>query len=260
VLAELVECLLEHGNGGTGTQGPPGPQGQKGDKGDKGDTVIGPKGDPGPGMELGLVRIKALSWKHNTPSTLLGVKMRDGLTVVKGFVIGFTDKVHVRKKVEEGEFVDLIDAAHIFQVLVVSDLEQNKELGLLCHCPIPGDIIPVEYTDTNGLITSATEVSAEDAPGIAFLLDPRKSQRAGQITLIQPPFDFPPFNDIWIRLRGDFVLDLKKRAIDAEFVRAELPTGDRPTPGGLPLDQQPGIQGGLFESWFTLRRGKKVSR
>jgi hypothetical protein len=38
------------------------------------------------------------------------------------------------------------------------------------------------------------------------------------------------------------------RAIDAEFVRAELPTGDRPK--GSPF----GIQGGLFESWFWVRR------
>ena len=71
VLTELVECLLEHGVGGAGTQGlpgTPGAKGDKGDKGEKGDSVTGPagaKGDPGPGLELGLVRIKALSWTHN---------------------------------------------------------------------------------------------------------------------------------------------------------------------------------------------------
>jgi hypothetical protein len=256
VLAELVECLLEHGNGGTGTQGPPGPQGPKGEKGEKGDQGIkGDEGDPGPGLELGLVRIKALSWKHNTPSALLGVKMIGNDTAF-GFVIGFTDKVHVRTQDQSGALVDLIDASHIFQVLVASDLEQNKELGMFCRCPIFGTVVPVDYTDTNGLITTATEVDALEAPGIAFILDSSLSQRAREIISQSPPFDNPPFNDILIRLHGDFVLDLKGRAIDAEFVRAKLPTGDRPSPPlGLPLDQQPGIQGGLFESWFTLLRG-----
>jgi DNA-binding beta-propeller fold protein YncE len=254
VLAELVECLLEHGNGGTGTQGPPGPQGPKGDKGEKGDPGVGQEGPPGPGLELGLVRIKALSWIHNTPSKLLGVKMLNQ-TQVPGFVIGFTDKVHVRTQNQQGALVDLIDASHIFQVLVASDLEQNKELGMLCRCPIFGSIVPVDYTETNGLINTANEVSALDAPGIAFILDRSKSRRAGEIISQTPPFDKPPFNDIWIRLRGDFVLDTKERAVDAEFVRAKLPTGDRPDPGGLPLDKQPGIQGGLFESWLTLLAG-----
>ena len=35
-------------------------------------------------------------------------------------------------------------------------------------------------------------------------------------------------NDLWILLRGDFVLDSKGKAVDAEFARAELPTGDHP--------------------------------
>jgi len=41
----------------------------------------------------------------------------------------------------------------------------------------------------------------------------------------------------------------RHRAIDAEFVRAELPTGNRiPGAPGGPF----GLQGGLFESWFWL--------
>jgi hypothetical protein len=58
-------------------------------------------------------------------------------------------------------------------------------------------------------------------------------------------------NDLWIRLRGDFVLDTgdPARAIDAEFVRHEFDTGDRPRGSTV------GVQGGIFESWFTPRRG-----
>jgi hypothetical protein len=58
--------------------------------------------------------------------------------------------------------------------------------------------------------------------------------------------EWQPWSNPRIRLRGDFVLDTNDppRAIDAEYVRAELPTGDRPSGSDV------GIQGGLFESWF----------
>ena len=252
VLAELVQCLLEHGNGGVGPQGPPGQQGQDGAPG------LGAKGDPGVGLELGLVRIQALSWIHNRPSKLLGVEVGPG-NFLPAFVIGFTDKIQVRATDPvTGALVDLIDASHIFQVLVASDRARNKELGLFCRCPMNGRIVPVSYTATGGLINTATAVddSEKVAPGLAFILDRGLSPRAGEIISNNPPFDDPAFNDIWIQLRGDFVLDQLGRAVDAEFVRATLMTGDRPDPGPtLPLKEQPGIQGGLFESWFTLERG-----
>jgi hypothetical protein len=43
------------------------------------------------------------------------------------------------------------------------------------------------------------------------------------------------------------VLDSKGKAVDAEFARAELPTGDHPNGSVF------GVQGGLFESWFTVK-------
>jgi hypothetical protein len=249
VLTELVKCLLEHGDGGIGTQGPPGPAGPQGPPGD---TVVGPPGSAGPGLEQGLVRIKALSWIHNTPNQLLSVKRRNhNQQVTPGIVIGFTDKVHVTTN-QAGAIVELIDAAHIFQVLVVSDPKHNKEFGVFCRCPLNGTIIPVEYEETNGLITSATELPPGDGPGVAFILDRAKSQIAGQII-----GGNPDFGDLWVMLRGDFVIEAQQqgRAIDAEFVRAELFTGDRPKPpAGQSLDKQLGIQGGLFESWFTVKQ------
>lgn len=63
--------------------------------------------------------------------------------------------------------------------------------------------------------------------------------------------------ELWVVLRGDFVRNIKdRRAIDAEFVRAELPTGNRPTPDSKLPEEQLGIQGGLFESWFTIKPKK----
>ena len=104
--------------------------------------------------------------------------------------------------------------------------------------------MPVKYTDNGaGLITSADEVPPPSAPGVAFLFDPEtptgRSILNGEI------------DDLWVLLRCDFVLDMNTpaRAVDGEFVRAQLPTGDRPA------GSQHGIQGGLFESWFFTRQG-----
>jgi DNA uptake protein ComE-like DNA-binding protein len=48
------------------------------------------------------------------------------------------------------------------------------------------------------------------------------------------------------------------RAIDAEFVRAQLPTGDRPA--SPPPAAALGVQGGLFESWFRPARDPRIDR
>jgi hypothetical protein len=53
-----------------------------------------------------------------------------------------------------------------------------------------------------------------------------------------------------VEVRGDFILDDREKAIDAEFVHGELPTGDRARDGRA---AQAGVQGGRFESWLYLR-------
>ena len=208
-------------------------------------------------MELGLTRIEALSWSHNQPHPrgagglpvfLVQVDRLDG-SRVPGLVIGFTDLVQVSKT---------IDAAHIFQVLVEEPNGQARELGLVCRCPIRGETIPVDLKldasgrivlNAQGRIDAAKEIPPGDARGVAFLLDLEKVPIARNILNGEIP-------EVWVILRGDFVLDRNGRAIDAEFVRAELPTGDRPAPPpAQPLKDQLGIQGGLFESWFTSQQG-----
>jgi hypothetical protein len=253
-LSELVQCLLEHGVGGAGTQGPPGApgaKGEKGDKGDKGDTVVGPagpRGDPGPGLEERLTRIEALSWTHNTEhaaatgnpnSFVVEVEMLTGAKI-PGLVIGFTDEVQVSKT---------IDAEHVLQVLVNHSTLDETTRGFVCRCAIRGRVIPVKLKvdpqgkillNAAGRIDAAAESPPGNARGVAFLLDMQLAPIARNILA-------GIINDLWIIVRGDFVLDRNGNAIDAEFVRAELPSGDRPK------NSLAGIQGGLFESWFTIK-------
>ena len=207
-LKQLVMCALET-DGGT-----------KGKEGSKGD-----KGDPGEGLESGLTQIKALSWTHNTENNNLITISRttkNGGDKVSGIVIAFTNEVDVSK----------IDADHVFQILVEPDTgSQNSDF--VCRCQFKGKIIPVTPTITGNLITSAVEVNVSSATAAAFI-DEKNFDRG--------------FNEIWVRLLGDFVLDKDGKAINAEFVRAELPTGDRPSGSKV------GIQGGVFESWFWINK------
>lgn len=55
-----------------------------------------------------------------------------------------------------------------------------------------------------------------------------------------------------VEVRGNFVLDFEGRAVDAEFVRGELPTGNRPDRQAR-NGKNVGVQGGRFESWFQFR-------
>jgi len=209
------------------------PKGEKGSDGKDGTNGInGTNGAPGAngapgingeGLEQDLTQIIALSWTHrsNKGSFILIDEQQPA------FVIGFSRPVNVA----------LMDAEHIFQVLIQHDPTRDKELGVICRCPVQGKIIPVEplalETKWNPpLITKAQSSNSRFAQGAAFLpanLDLLRKSR-----------------ELWICLRGDFVVDEKNRAVDAEFVRGELPTGDRPSGSKV------GVQGGLFESWFTL--------
>ena len=213
--------------------------------------MVGPagsKGDPGEGLEQGLTRIEALSWTHNIQqiaatgnpnSFAVEVTLLTGAKV-PGIVIGFTGDVQVSKT---------IDPDHVFQVLVNHSNADDQARGFVCRCAIRGRTVPVKLNldaqgkivvNAAGHIDTATEAPAGDARGVAFLLDKQLFPIAGEILAGK-------VNDLWILLRGDFVLDNKGKAVDAEFARAELPTGDHPN-GSLF-----GIQGGLFESWFTVK-------
>ena len=108
-----------------------------------------------------------------------------------------------------------------------------------------GEVFPVEANIAGNLITDATIIPGVDrAKAIAFVFDERFLR-----TLVRVHVD-----DIWVKLRGDFVLDTNDppRAIDAEFVRHEFDTGDHPATSKL------GIQGGLFESWFVPVRDREA--
>jgi len=290
-LQEVVECLLEHGGGGApgpqgppgdpgpegppgptgatgpqgaagpqgppgatgpqGPQGPTGPQGPQGPKGDQGDP-----GKPGPGLDTGITRIVALSWKHGTNRNKpLLIDMFNG-SRRPGIVLEFNRDVDFTKGDTKDPKRDMADHKHILTVKVSHDNEVNEKEGFLCLCALRGDILPVRVFDHDlndpWLITGAKE-SPAPSNGIAFLFN------------TQPPIWSRIVEgqlDLLVELLGDFVVDINGNAIDADFVRASLPTGDRRMappippkikPTDLPaIDALVSIQGGHFKSWFLL--------
>jgi hypothetical protein len=226
-LYELIQCIASHASG---TPGP------------KGDA--GPRGDAGPGLETGLTRIQEVSWNHNsaTKNFLVPVTRASG-TKDPGIVIRFSNPVRVY-----GPASDLlIDPDHVFEVLVRERPTVPSSKG--CRCPMIGEVIPVKQTNSSptlsgGQFQEIARAANVNADLIAFVWSARTTPPA------VPP---APGQEVWVSLRGDFVLDTNNppRAIDAEFVRADFPTGERPK--GSPL----GIEGGTFESWFTLSRGTR---
>lgn len=245
-LQEVVECLLDHGDAGglPGPQGPPGTPGTNGTNGAPG--LLGPAG---PGLDTGIPRIVALSWRHSTDKNQLlpidrtATMHRQG----RGVVIAFSTQIHLVGDSGMGTARDHANRRNIFSV----ETPDLNNPGFLCRCPIDGEVIPVDFKTIkldDPLIISASEIPKFPARAMAFIIPDEVLERLkGQ----SPEF--------WVCLRGEFVIDDKLNAVDAAFVRARLPSGDRrispaATPAADP-NQLLSLQGTQFESWFLTVNG-----
>jgi hypothetical protein len=255
-LQAWLECLQL--GGGTGTQGPagpPGPEGPAGPRGERGPAgragaqgpqgdqgpqgaagPAGPPGPPGPGLEQDLTRIIGLSWvharKHNTttdrPTANFTIVTPNGQqTTAQAFVIAFSGDVIIPAQ----------NAA--FPILeVTTPFIAAPPAGSYFWRGFAAVVLPATSFNlvgdrvTDATLTVPTTGMPMAAPALAFVPLIERGPIPRGFTLI--------------RLRGDFLIDTNKRAIDAEFARGSLPTGDRPA--GSPH----GIQGGTFESWFDI--------
>ena len=221
ILTQVVQCLCEKG-GGTGTtgpQGPPGPPGPAGTAGQTGATgpagpagATGPAGPAGPGLDSTYVHIAQISWPHNGTFTLANLRKAN-----LRLLIAFDNKV---------QSIDLtVDS---LAVLIPTH-------GTLQTAWDEADIkvIPGNFA-TTGVVTSPFAAIAP-GPGI----------NVNGVEIGLPEIVLKLINTkLRVLARGDFIRDAtsKQRAIDADHLPPWLntrPTGD-------------GIEGGTFESWFTL--------
>lgn len=170
-------------------------------------------------IEDGLVRIDALSWAHGARSPFTFILDNQQAS---GIALRFNGLVQVR-----GGSLDV----NSLQLFV------ETRGGLLQMLRVPGRVVAIDNIQLAGpLIVRARQIAGPLAPGAALLFD-RQLLANDQL---------PPQPRLTVVLRGDFVLDQRGRAVDAEHLRGELPTGSHP--GGSRF----GLQGGRFESWVDL--------
>jgi Collagen triple helix repeat (20 copies) len=252
-LQSAIECLLDSGGGGVGPQGPPGPrgapglQGEKGAKGEPGrngtdgapgapgapgkagtNGLDGQDGAPGEGLEQGLTRIDAISWLHAGASSPFDTIFDTAGNPHTGVVVRFTRPVTVK----------LIDPKHVFYVEAphLRGPDDEFAMGYRCQCRIEGTVLPVKATvDASGEFITEAHETGDPSLAVAFVLNPRFVDGV----LRKNELEF-----LAVRLHGEFVIDDEGRAVDTEFTRAQLPTGDHPQGSAF------GVQGGLFQSWF----------
>jgi DNA-binding beta-propeller fold protein YncE len=246
-LRKMVLCALEAGLGKQGLKGEPGAPGEN-----------------GRGFEEGLTTINALSWEHNQNSEGLIPIYIDDQTMGLGIAIGFSNEVYVTN-----QDYPVINAEYVFQVLF-DRLRNYGSDNFTSYINMPGKVLPAEgYRSSRNSkkIDKAKVINKTTSNGIVFVILQYRENESGEFELFQEGyyrnapdvirenieayFMGSSIKSLWIKLRGDFIIDKNKKAINAKFLRAELPTGTFAKNHGPQIaNPRVGIQGGLFESWF----------
>jgi competence protein ComEA len=191
-----------------------------------------------------LTRIVAINWLHAaaTGGALPTFQVRAPSVTeeeeeVSGLAVAFGGGV-----VSDGDVLE-VDGSHDIQTDTLSvevfRVFTRRIDGVLVN-PIqirPRAVLPLVEVEIGGdgqVVRGAVALEEERARGALFVFPSR---------LPDAPRELGVFD---VRIRGDAIIDVSDRAVDAEFVRSQLPTGDRP------LGSDAGVQGGTFESWFYL--------
>lgn len=181
----------------------------------------GSGGTPPDLLESDLTRIDALSWTHNGGFTTV---THDGVPV-DGIALGFS------RPMKEETFSQQT-------MRVWAQFPSSAQGGLIQYFQIPVPTLlfgEVDDFDLNGRISSV--VSGLNTFAVVLVFDPDawgyllEQTTGGQDNILH------------VEVLGDHLLDLDGRSPDVRFVQSKLPTG-----GPFEL----GIQGGFFESWFSL--------
>jgi competence ComEA-like helix-hairpin-helix protein len=190
-------------------------------------------------FEEELVRIQEINWRHgDLEATLPQVQVEGERTPEPGLVLGFGVR-------EPGDREVLVGLGSLdFMSLQVFGYVFNQNTTYIPLGLVPSAIDPVEVRQrgaTWGVRLRSTDEDLVAAPAALF-----RFQRGFGEGLPETGMLFH------VVLRGDFVLEAtdERRAIDAEHLRGALPSGDRPR------EARRGLQGGRFESWFMVRRGR----
>lgn len=207
---------------------------------DRSDSQTAPEAVPA-NAEANLTRIVALNWPHRGTvggDELPAIRLRgrdEEERKVQGLAVAFgSDPVSEDDVLEVGSDHDVQSrsfSAGVFRVYARRTGATAVELAQVR----PRAVLPLGkvVTGGDGRISGGTiALDNQRARGALFVFPDQLADTPEKIEAFQ------------IHLLGDAIVDIGGRAVDAEFVRGELPTGDRPA------GSEAGVQGGRFESWF----------
>ena len=197
-------------------------------------------------LEPKLMRIIGLSWVHGRVAPfsekLVSVEGLDG----PGIVIAFGGREEELAEVLVGP--GSLDH-NTFQVFVETT---DPKLGLVQRLRVVPQRIDAVVPKLAGTLITAVDQVLGPAPGPGKRPIPAPGA-AFMISRQQLDTIFSQATALIVVLRGDHVLDLEERAIDGEFLRGKLPTGDRP------LGSEFGLQGGRFYSWMEFEEPPSIN-
>lgn len=153
-----------------------------------------------------LTTIEDLSWLHEGSLTLSELESF-------GLVVGFS------KQVQASDLLDGFGGEDFVVELLRFEFGDWQRVGNLRLDPV------LDYSVSNGRIDD-------------YLVDTSSPAVTGAFVLF-PPAGYASSGLHKIVIRGNFISDEDGRAVDGEFINADLPSGDI-------------AQGGRFESWFDV--------
>jgi DNA-binding beta-propeller fold protein YncE len=240
VLTEVVECILEHG---AGKQGPQGKQGIRGPRGKE-----GIQGKPGAGLipfKL-LPHIIAINWPHNERIEH-DRDLWQSIQNMGGLVIAF-DKPVKPETISQPLNLGNQFGIPIFEVLWRPLVQPPTSVE--CFYSLRSKVVPVQVIAEDGgilkdcrkKILRVENPGPAGATGAQFLFSPSLLDVGEHRVIVRGDFilgavQIPP------RYRKSWQPDPWYPALDADHLGPGLPercpTGD-------------GVEGGTFESWFTV--------
>ncbi len=201
--------------------------------GDAGDVLVWDGGTwvnvPGP-FTARPTRIIGLSWRHG--AQMLLSHTHDG-AAVSGLAVAFGRTSGVLQRVQSGTLNN--DTMRVFIRIVPPGAPATIPVFSTAELQ-PDSVLAVDATLAGSRVVSTVTPGNPDlANAVLFLIDDTAASQLAERNA-----------QLFIELTGDHVLDADGRAIDAEFPRTGLPSGDGPGDATL------GIQGGHFYSNVTV--------
>jgi hypothetical protein len=240
-IVEALLCLMDNGTGGgtvgpSGPQGPPGPSGSAGAGGPPGPP--GPKGDQGPpgpsGLDSNLTGICAVSWKTNN-----GLITGNLDQLAKPLIVGFSGPVQLEYLTPPTSPVTPpptgLTLSQSIRILASFSPAQS---GLLVWGEAPVTVTPINLANPHDVTSTVTAPTGSTCNAVELAINPgfiRPAIDAGKGRLL-----------LRVEVHGDLIPDAQGLALDGNNIppwigsSATYKTGD-------------GVQGGLFESWFTMQ-------